>query len=132
MNLTAIILAALAGFLVGGIWYGPVMGKRWMAAAGLTEQDIRSGNRIRTFGVTLLLSLLSATFLSHMFYQLGSPPFHVVMMISIGIAFGFILPAMATNNIFAKRKPALFFIDAGYWLLFYGAMGLVLAYFQGS
>ena len=69
MNLTAIILAALAGFLVGGIWYGPVMGKRWMAAAGLTEQDIRSGNRIRTFGVTLLLSLLSATFLSHMFYR---------------------------------------------------------------
>lgn len=44
VNWIAIIAAAACGFLVGGIWYGPVMGKRWMGAVGLTEEEIKDGN----------------------------------------------------------------------------------------
>jgi len=44
VNLLAVVLAALMGFVVGGIWYGPVMGKQWMGAVGLTEEDIMAGN----------------------------------------------------------------------------------------
>jgi hypothetical protein len=39
VNWLAVLLAALAGFVVGGIWYGPIMGKRWMGAVGLTEEQ---------------------------------------------------------------------------------------------
>ena len=41
VNWIAVIGAALAGFLVGGIWYGPIMGKRWMGAVGLTEEQVQ-------------------------------------------------------------------------------------------
>ena len=26
----AVVAAAATGFAVGGIWYGPIMGKRWL------------------------------------------------------------------------------------------------------
>jgi hypothetical protein len=32
-NLLAILVAAAAGFLVGGIWYGPLFGKGWKSMA---------------------------------------------------------------------------------------------------
>ncbi len=124
-NWLAIILAALCGFLVGGIWYGPVMGKRWMGAVGLSEEQIKQGNMPVIYGGAFAFSLVASTMLAHMFFRLGGPPLHIVMMISTGIALGFIIPAIGTNYLFSQKGKALFFIDAGYWLLFYAAMGLV-------
>ncbi len=46
----------------------------------------------------------------------------------IGVVLSSIVPAIGTNYLFSQKSKALFFIDAGYWLLFYTAMGLVLAY----
>jgi len=34
INWLAVFAAAVCGFIVGGIWYGPVMGKKWMGAVG--------------------------------------------------------------------------------------------------
>ncbi|WP_373487184.1 DUF1761 domain-containing protein [Blastomonas sp.] len=131
VNWLATVLAALFGFLVGGIWYGPVMGKRWMGAVGLSEDQLRQGNMALIYGGAFVFSLIASIFLSHMFTRLGDPPFHVVMMISVGMAIGFVIPAMGTNYLFSHKSRALFFIDAGYWLLFYAAMGLVHGYFIG-
>jgi Protein of unknown function (DUF1761) len=44
---------------------------------------------------------------------------------STGIALGFIVPALGTNYLFSRASMKLFLIDAGYWLLFYTAMGAV-------
>jgi hypothetical protein len=132
VNWLAVVLAALCGFVVGGIWYGPVMGKRWMGAVGLTEDDIKQGNMGVTYGMAFVFSLISSAFLAHMFERLGGPPLHVVMMISIGMAIGFVIPAIGTNYLFSQKSRELFFIDAGYWLLFYAAMGGVHAYFYAA
>lgn len=130
MNILTIIVAALAGFVVGGIWYGPIMGKRWMGAVGLSEEQIREGNMALTYGGALLFSLISSTMLAHMFFRLGQPEQHIVMMMSVGMALGFVIPAIGTNYLFSQKGKALFFIDAGYWLLFYAAMGLVHGLWQ--
>jgi len=128
VNWLTILLAAACGFLVGGIWYGPIMGKKWMGAVGLSEADIQGGKMGLIYGGAFAFSLISSAMLAHMFFRLGQPPFHVKMMISTGIALTFIIPAIGTNYLFSRKSMALFFIDAGYWLLFYIAMGLVHAW----
>jgi len=130
INWLATILAALSGFAVGGLWYGPIMGKRWQAAIGLSDETLRGANMPALFGATLVLSLVASIFLSHMFTRLGNPPLHIVMMISVGIAIGFVIPALWINLLFGRAKRALLWIDAGYWLLFYAAMGLVHGLFM--
>ncbi|MEO1045402.1 MAG: DUF1761 domain-containing protein [Pseudomonadota bacterium] len=129
-NWLAIFVAALSGFVVGGIWYGPIMGKRWMGAVGLTEEEIQSGNMGKIYGTAFLFSLLASFVLAHTIasYErdLG---FVTVVLLSLGIGLGFVVPAIGTNYLFSQKSRELFFIDAGYWTLFYLAMGLVHAAF---
>ena len=129
VNWLAIVVAALAGFVIGGVWYGPVMGKKWVGAVGLDVEQIKQGNMGLIYGRAFAFSLLASWTLAHTFatyaQDLSIP---VKVMTASGVALGFIVPAIGTNYLFSQKGKALFFIDAGYWLLFYTAMGLVHAY----
>jgi hypothetical protein len=124
-NLLAILVAAAAGFLVGGIWYGPLFGKAWMTEHGMTEEELKNANMLKIYGLTFAFSVLSAVFLGHLLAHFGTMSARSTMMISVGVALGFIVPAIGTNYLFSRKSGKLFAIDAGYWLLFYAAMGAV-------
>jgi hypothetical protein len=123
-NILAILIAAASGFLVGGIWYGPLFGKAWQRAIGLSDDELKSANMIKIFGITFLFSLLSAVFLGHLLAHFDTD-FYRTMMISTGIALGFVAPAIGTNYLYGRKSGKLFAIDAGYWIVFYAAMGLI-------
>jgi Protein of unknown function (DUF1761) len=125
-NLLAILVAAACGFLVGGIWYGPLFGKTWQREIGLSDDEIKNSNMLKVYGTTFLFSVLSAVFLGHLLAHFDNG-FRGTMMISVGIAIGFIAPAIGTNYLFGRKSGTLYFIDAGYWIAFYAAMGLVFA-----
>jgi hypothetical protein len=126
-NLLAILVAAACGFLVGGIWYGPLFGKAWQREIGLSDDDLKSANMLKIYGTTFLFSVLSAVALGHLLVHFGEMSTRSTMMISTGIALGFIAPAIGTNYLFGRKSGKLFAIDAGYWVAFYAAMGLVFA-----
>ena len=128
LNWIAILVAAAAGFLVGGIWYGPLFGKAWMKERGLTEAGLQQGNMALIYGTTFLLSIVSAVFLGHLLAHFGAMSARSTMMISTGIALGFIVPAIGTNYLFSRASVKLFGIDAGYWIAFYAAMGAVFVF----
>lgn len=125
-NLLAILVAAIAGFLIGGLWYGPLFGKAWQRETGLGDDEIKSANLLKIYGTTFLFSILSAVFLGHLLAHFDTDLYRT-MMISTGIALGFIAPAIGTNYLFSRKSARLFAIDAGYWVVFYAAMGLVFA-----
>lgn len=123
-NLLAILVAASTGFLIGGLWYGPLFGKAWMAEHGFTEEQLRGSNMFKIYGLTFAFSLLSAVFLGHLlaFFDTNT---RSTLMISVGISLGYIIPAIGTNYLFSRKSGRLFAIDAGYWIVFYAAMGFV-------
>lgn len=132
VNWLGVVLAALAGFVVGGIWYGPIMGKKWMGAVGITEEQLKEGSMGMIYGGAFAFSLLASWTLAHTFQSFTTNGVELSVFVkvvtSFGIALGFIIPALGTNYLFSQKSRALFFIDAGYWMLFYIAMGLVHAY----
>jgi Protein of unknown function (DUF1761) len=121
-NLLAIFVAALSGFMIGGIWYGPLFGKVWQREIGLNQEALEATNPYKLYGLTFLFSVLSAVFLGHLLASTGVSKPQSVMMISVGVALGFIVPAIGTNYLFGRKSGTLFAIDAGYWLAFYAAM----------
>ena len=124
----AVVGGAACGFLVGGIWYGPIMGKKWMGAVGLSEEEIKQGNMGAIYGGAFAFSLLASWTLAHTFASYGADfSFQAKVMTALGVAIGFIVPAIGTNYLFSQKSKVLFFIDAGYWVLFYIAMGVVHA-----
>ena len=126
----AILLAAFACFVICGIWYVPLFVKSWMAARGMTEECAKEGlNMPLIFGTTFLLNLWMAFMLSHLYatYDATVDPHHKLVIAGIA-SLGFVIPAMGVNYLFARMTLKLFAIDAGYWLVNFLAMGLILGF----
>lgn len=121
-----IVAAAALGFVVGGLWYGPVFGKAWQAARGLSQEDMAGANMPMIFGLVALLNLFSAFILDHVLATYGAPDLNLSVMIAGGLALGFILPAFAVNYLFSRLPLKLYAIDAGYWLVVYSLMGAAI------
>src|SRR2546423_11753356 len=59
INWLAVLVAAVSMFVIGGLWYSPVLfGKIWLRANGFTEADVANGSKLRAFGGTFVLALI--------------------------------------------------------------------------
>jgi hypothetical protein len=59
INYLAVLVAAAATFLVGGLWYSPVMFQRaWMKANNLTEADLAGGGTGKIFGLAFVFAVV--------------------------------------------------------------------------
>ena len=59
INHVAVIVAALSDFLVGALWYSPLLfAKPWMKANRLTAEDLKKGNAALTYTVVFILALV--------------------------------------------------------------------------
>lgn len=45
---------------IGGLWYGPLFGRAWTRASGLSEEELAARDMPRVFGVSLALVLVAA------------------------------------------------------------------------
>lgn len=55
------LVCAVAAMAIGFIWYNPkVFGTAWQKASGLTDDDIKSANMGKIFGLAFLFSFLVA------------------------------------------------------------------------
>ena len=124
----AVIVAGVAAFMVGGLWYSVLFGKMWMEARGVTREEIQAkggGNVGPMFAITFALDLVIAFVLDHTLGTYGNPDLSLTLMIAGGIAAGFIIPAVAVNYLYQQATLRHFLIDAGHWLAALLAMGLV-------
>ena len=132
VNWIAVVAGAVMGFVIGGLWYGPIFGKAWMAATGITEEDIQNGHMGKTYGGAFVLSLLISWTMAHTFQSYLMVDANLSEMAKIltgfGVALGFVVPAFGINYLFSQRSLKLFLIDAGYWLVFFTAVAAVHAY----
>jgi hypothetical protein len=135
MNYLAILIAAVAAWLAGAAWYG-VLGKPWVAAQGKSmeafraEQEALRGSRLAhaPFVIAFLAELVMAWILAGVLGHLG--PGQVTLRNGvISAAFlwlGLVATTMAVNYAFGGRKPMLYAIDGGHWLLVLVLQGAII------
>ncbi|MBZ8134940.1 DUF1761 domain-containing protein [Afifella sp. IM 167] len=131
MNYLAIPAAAVAGWLVGAVWY-MALARPWMAAQGWgskEEMPKRQGLAAAApFLISFLALLVMAFVLAGAIGHLG--PGQATMkngVISGAILWaGFIATTVTVNYAFAGKKAALTLIDAGHWLAVLLVQGFVL------
>ncbi len=115
VNYLAVLVAGLIPMVVGSLWYGPVFGKRWLALMETTEEEIAKGfNPLKTYGGSLLLSLVTAWVLAQLLAGVGAggvlPAVHVVLLIVVGI----VVPLAHQSVTFERRKTGLAALSVGY------------------
>ena len=58
LNWLAVVAAAVSTFLIGGLWYSPMMfGRAWMSANGFKQENL-GGNMGKIFGFAFVFALL--------------------------------------------------------------------------
>jgi hypothetical protein len=59
VNFVVIFLAALVPMIIGFVWYHPsVMGRAWMKASGMNEEQIKGANLPLIFGLCFLFAFM--------------------------------------------------------------------------
>jgi hypothetical protein len=126
----AVLVAGLAAFMVGGVWYSALFSKAWMAARGVTKESMEGakGNVKMLFGITFVLDIFMAFVLDHVLgtYQ-PTPDLRLTLLIAGGLALGFVIPSMIVNYLYQQASRNLILIDAGHWFFAFLAMGAVLS-----
>lgn len=126
LNYLAIFVAALSMFMLGGLWYSPVLlGKVWMKANGFTPEDLKHGNPLRIFGLSLLFSLVMACNLA-MF--LSGPDTTAAWGATAGFLAGFGWAALSLAMVaqFERRSLAYILVNGGYITIAFVVMGAIL------
>jgi hypothetical protein len=125
LNPWAILVAAAAAFLIGGVWYSPILFSRvWAKAAGLSEEELRNGNMAKIFGLSFLLTLVMSVNLAAF---LSGPPNVLWGMTAGALAgIGWVGTALGVLYLFEHRPLALFLVNAGYMAVTFVVMGWIL------
>ena len=130
INYIAVVVAAVAGFGFGAVYY-TVLGKTWMEAVGVTEEKIKDERSAVPFIVSFVSLLLMAAVLSWCFGHRGSEgmPSGGAVGAAVLLWAGFIVTSTATNNAFQGSKLKLTILDCAHWLGVVVIQALVISAF---
>ena len=126
VNLLAVLVAALAYYAGGALWYSPVLfGKQWMVLVGLTEEETKGA--WKSYGTALVGALLISYGLARIEMYLNVVTFSGGLHTGFWSWLCFVVTTSATNNSFAGRPLKLLLIDSGYHLYGFLVIGVILA-----
>ena len=134
VNWLSIVIAAVAAWIFGGVYY-TALSKPWLAAQGKSleqcklEQAGKSGLAKATpFLLAIVGELIMAWALYGILVHLNAFTIRGGLIAGVLSWFGFVLTTMTVNNAFCGRKPMLTVIDGVAWL---GALVIIGAIVGG-
>jgi hypothetical protein len=121
-NMTAVLLAAVAAWIFGAIYYS-LLGKAWLAAQGETSESMRAKNagksgiaRIAPFIISFAAEIVMAAGLQGILFHSAMDTMRQGIIAGALTWLGFIATTVAVNNAYPGRRFMLTVIDAGHWL----------------
>ena len=125
MNYPAILVAAVAGFAMGFVWYS-IFGNMWMRALGKTKEDLKP--RPQPFIVSIIASLVMAYILAGLIGHMGELTLMRGMISAAFVWVGFVVTSIAVSYAFQGARWSLILIDSGHWLLVLLVMGAIIGW----
>ncbi|HSR51646.1 MAG TPA: DUF1761 domain-containing protein [Acidobacteriota bacterium] len=126
INYWAVLAAALSMFVLGGLWYSPILfGRAWMKANNLSEQDLEGGNPAKIYGVAFVFSLLMSANLAAF---LSDPATDMAWGATAGFlaGFGWVALGVGVISLFERRPWSYLLVNGGYMTIAFTVMGLIL------
>lgn len=124
INWLSVLVAAISSFLIGGIWYGPLFGRSWMAEFGFSEEDLKKRSVPRTFGLSLLLAFVAALILEMFIGASADVVFGTMAGFFAG--FGWVATFLGILYLFEMQSLKAYLINAGFCIVSLTLMGTIL------
>jgi len=130
INYLAVLVAALAAWAVGFVWY-EVLWKGWLAAQRESKADLADRFRhpraylIFVFVVELIMARILAEIVGHA----GDVTVPTGLTWAVFCWLGLVAPVMVTENFYLGRTGGLGVINLGHWLVVLLVMGAIIGIF---
>ena len=120
-NYAAVVVAAVAYWILGGVWYAALFSKPWMALEHITDEQAKSMNPILPYVITFVLNLLIAYALAQICIWRNANTAGRGASVGVLLWLGFVGPITYTTYMYEMRPKELFAINE-----FFPLAGLVL------
>lgn len=124
LNWWAILVATVAAFALGGLWYGPLFGKAWLAALGKTEDEIQPS--AQPFVVSAVAALATCIVVAALMHGLGMTGLVSGLIFGLITGVAFIAASLASDSAFCGWGWKLWGILAGYRVVYAILMGGII------
>jgi hypothetical protein len=135
INYLAVLVAGIVIFVLGGLWYSPVLfAKRWIALQGRTEEQMRAeaaaANMPVMYVSAFICGFVTAWVMAHILAHVGTS---LTLNAANGALIGFMcwLGFAATSSyataLFSGKPKQLWLIDSSYNLVSFVLAGMILA-----
>lgn len=129
INWLATLVATLGAFMLGALWHSKLLfSDSWVKEHALTPDHATGANMGLIFGLTFLQffvgALIFEILIQNHFPEIGI--FHGILL-GLFIGLGWIGTAFGVSYLYLRKSLKIWMIDAGYYVVGYMIMGLVLA-----
>lgn len=127
LNYLAILIAAVAAFAFGAVYYS-VLGKPWMKAAKINPAEARMSLSVMATGFIcqLVMAVLLAGLIGHL--GAGDPTLRTGIVTGFFVWLGFMVTTMIVNQRFQGFGWMLSLIDGVHWLGVALIMGAIIGW----
>ena len=130
VNWLAVIVATVASWALGAVWY-MVLSKQWLDAIGKTKEQI-DGKDPTPYIWSVIAQLIMAYFLALLTPTIfGSANVVTGLLAGAHLWLGFVITSMIQSHRYQGAKWSLTAIDGGYLLAVLLVQGLVIGLFGG-
>jgi hypothetical protein len=133
VNWVAILVAAIAGFAIGGLWYTALFGKRWRRLAGVEHEELRTGAAAAYglgFVCTFVMAYTMSRFVDYVFDPQHEKTLGHGLVLALMIWLGFVATTGLTNDLFGRKPVSQWMIESAHHLAALLAMGAILTCWQ--
>jgi hypothetical protein len=129
INYPAVLVSALAFFMIGSIWYSPLLfSNAWMKELGFTKEGMSTSRMWIYFSLSFLLMLIMAFNLAAFIGNGMGWQFGMTAGALTGI--GWVALAIGINYLYERRSFRLWLINAGYMAISFTVMGTIIGAWQ--
>ncbi len=127
VNYLAVLVAALANYIIGAIWYSALFRKSWTKLMGMSEMKVSVASVIVGIVGALLMSYVLDHALIFANTYMGTSGVGAGLIVGALNWLGFIAPVTIGVVTYEKKPFSLWLINGGYWLVSLLVMGIILA-----
>jgi hypothetical protein len=131
INLVAVLVCAVSSFIIGGIWYSPVLFARsWAKELGKSPEDFKKSSPLVPMLISFLASIVIAFVMAHIIVFADTARVVHSLRTNIETAIllwgGFTAATSFVNKGFEGYSMTLWAINVGYRLVDFIAMAVIL------
>ncbi len=127
INFLAVLVAAIASYVIATVWYAVVFAKVWKKLTGITDMKPSPMNIVLSFIGSLVVSFVLFHLITFSNYYLGTSGIAGGLMGGFHGWLGFVAPVTLTTKLYEKKPWGLLLLDNGFWLISLLVMGSILS-----